>query len=153
MPKKFVTHQDKVIFKKSLLPGAKIIGPNETIIKAATPKWIIQGKAVCLQGDEKSVKLKTKYKSNFFGDIPGEGEFKVVPLGPGLGHLSPKHTVNGKPKIFQQGAKKFDVQFIVSKPSKKILPGPPPVQVPDPIPMYFGKAHFVVKTNTKETEA
>ena len=112
---------------------------------------------MCLQGDETKVKLKCKYENKILAAVPGtpvigEGEFKIIPFSPGLPHLSPKHKVGGKAKIVQESAKKFDVQFIVSKPYKKITPPPANSTLTDPAPMYFGKAHFVVQTNTKETE-
>ena len=158
MAKKFVTHQDKVIFQKNLLPVGMIKSRNETIIKAGNGKWVIQGKACCLQGDEGKVKLKAKYENTVLAAIPGtpvmgEGQFKIIPFAPGFPHLSKKHTIGGKSKIVQKGATKFKVQFIVSKPYKKILPPPAGTTLQDPVPIYLGQAHFVVKTNTKETEA
>lgn len=149
MPKKFVVHTTKVIFEKKMGP-AELKGSSTSIIKAGSKKVIIQGKAVCLQGDETKIKLTSTYVSGPFQAEKGKGEFKVLPFPPGP-HLSPKHKVTGKAKIVQEGSKKFDVLFMVTKPAMMQLPNGS--KMPDPVPIYPGKAHFDVKYNTKETEA
>lgn len=148
MPKKFVVHNTKVVFDPQMGP-AMIKGAKTTIIKAAS-KWKITGKAVCLLGDEKKVKLTTTYASGPFQAIIGKGELKIVPFAPGMQHVSPKHKVGGKPKLVQEAKKRFLVQFTVKKPAALILPNGG--QLKDPAPIYFGNAYFDVKQK-KETEA
>jgi len=150
MPKKFVTDKDEVIFDKSLLPPANIIGKNKSNIKAQVKKWQIQGKFVCVAGDEKTVKLETDYKSAIFNMKPGKLKLlQILPLIPGK-HLSKKHSVSNKPKVFQEGSTQFNVIWKVDTPSQLITPQGPK---DDPVPIYLGKAHFIVKTTKKESES
>jgi uncharacterized Zn-binding protein involved in type VI secretion len=88
----------------------------------------IQGKPVCVEGDEKlSILLPgLLYTTAAFGDVPGIGLAKITALGPD--QISKKVSVGGK-KVILKGSK-FTAEYKGFAPAQKI--SGPGVLVPDP---------------------
>lgn len=128
---------DSVVFSSTgpilLLP------PFPTITIKANGKTTINGKKICIAGDEKKIELSCSYTMPPFM-IPGSGKLKIQSLGPE--QLTQK-TKSGTKSLILKG-KLFTAIFQVEFPAKQ----PAPVNTPDPMPFYMVKGEFITN-NTK----
>lgn len=97
----------------------------------------INGKAVCIEGDEDSLNVK--------GVPYTDGAFSI----PGTGNITLKKAtgvdgVSSKKPVLTAG-KSYDAEFTVTQPAKQ--PGVPPVDDPNASPT-MGKATFTAPVNT-----
>lgn len=130
---------DKVEFLPNF--GLAIVGVEPGEIEASG-KTTINGKKVCVKGDEESVEvLKCKYISGAF--VEGEGTLKIKRL---VSSQLTKKAKSGGKSIILKG-KPFIAQFDVTKPAKL----PPPTNTPDPAPFYIGMGKF--KPNNEKIKA
>ncbi|WP_147404043.1 MULTISPECIES: hypothetical protein [Aquimarina] len=127
-----IMNDDTVEFSKvgllTLIPPI----PKTTI--KASGKTTINGKKVCVQGDEKKVEITCQYTVPPFS-TPGSGTLKIMNLAPN--QLTRKAT-SGNKKIILKG-KLFIALFEVDSPAT--LPSPP--NTPDPVPMYVGTGKLI----------
>ena len=115
-------------------PPANVV-PKPGPLKASASNVRINGKKVCLAGDEGKVKVGgCLYMAGAFV-IPGTGTLKIARLSGN--QKSKKVKCNGKPLLLKGG--QFQSECKVGSQAKN--PGPPPV--PDPNPKYNGKGMFV----------
>ncbi|NHN24074.1 hypothetical protein FIA58_000155 [Flavobacterium jejuense] len=132
-----IRNGDSVVFSSSgpimLLPPLPV-----TAIKA-TGETTINGKKVCIEGDEKKVEISCSYTVPPFM-IPGSGKLKIQSLSP---EQLTKKTKSGTKSLILKG-KLFIAIFEVESPAKQ----PPPTNAPDPLPFYIVKGEFIAN-NTK----
>ncbi|MCK8521018.1 hypothetical protein M0D21_05540 [Aquimarina sp. D1M17] len=101
----------------------------------ASGKTTINGKKVCIEGDESKVEVKNcSYVAPPFV-IPGLGTLTIKALGPD--QLTTK-SKSGNKGIIVKGSV-FIAEFKVTSPAKQ----PPPANSPDPLPMYPGQGELV----------
>ena len=130
-----IKNGDSVVFSSAgpimLLPPLPV-----TAIKA-TGETTINGKKVCIEGDEKKVALSCSYTVPPFM-IPGSGKLKIQSLSP---EQLTKKTKSGAKSIILRG-KLFIGVFEVESPAKQ----PPPTNAPDPMPLHRVKGEFIANT-------
>ncbi|WP_018691890.1 hypothetical protein [Algicola sagamiensis] len=128
-----IVDNDMVTFLPVFGKAIAVVPPGQ--IKASGTMTIM-GKKVCIEGDEKSVKVSNcMYMAPPFV-VPGMGEVTIK--------LKPNNlTKKGlhKKKLILKGSM-FDATFKVTSPAKQ---PPPPAGsgAPDPSPQYKGQAQFV----------
>lgn len=104
----------------------------------------LNGKPICVDGDESSVEVPgCTYVAPPYV-IPGVGTLKIDALN---SDQVAGHTATGGTKVMLKGST-FDAKFEVQSPAQQ--PAPPGPPVPDSSPSYSGKGSFVT-TNTKFT--
>lgn len=110
----------------------------------ASGKSTLNGKKVCIDGDEKNVSVPSCVYTTPIHSIPGTGTLKIAALG---GDQKAKKTNSGGKPVLLKGST-FTAKFEVQNPAKKppSAPGEPPT--PDPTPQYSGTGTFIT-TNTK----
>lgn len=95
----------------------------------------IKGKKICVEGDEKKVEITNcSYITPPF-TIPGSGTLKIKQLA--SDQLTHK-TKSGNKSVILKG-KLFTALFEIKSPAKQ----PPPVNTPDPVPVYIGQGKFI----------
>ncbi len=125
---------DKAIFQPNFPPAVVVVRPGT--IKGSGPTKL-NGKKICVKGDEKSVEVKGCTYISGPHTIPGNGTLKIKKLLPD--QIATK-TKSKSIKVLLKGTK-FIAEFKVQKPAQ--IPGPTPT--PDPVPMYVGQGQFVTK--------
>ncbi|WP_130734448.1 hypothetical protein [Flavobacterium sp. J27] len=135
-----IKNGDHVVFSSSgpimLLPPLPI-----TVIKA-TGETTINGKKVCVEGDEKKVEISCSYTVSPY-IMPGSGKLKIQSLSP---EQLTKKAKSGAKSLILKG-KLFTAIFEVETPAKQ----PPPTNAPDPLPLYMVKGEFI--TNSTKIKA
>jgi len=110
-----------------------ILVTEKTTIKASG-KTTVNGKKVCVQGDEESIEIPNcSYISGPF--LNGKGTLTVKKLVPA--QLTQKARSGNKPMILR--GKPFIAQFKVTTKAMQ----PPPANTPDPVPFYIGIGKFI----------
>ena len=105
----------------------------------ASGKTTINGKKVCVEGDEKKIEITNcSYIMPPF-TIPGSGTLKINNLT--SGQLTQK-TKSGNKSLLLEG-KLFIALFEVQSPAE--LPTPP--NTPDPVPLYIGQGKLISGNN------
>ena len=118
-----------------------LISVNEKTTIKASGKTTINGKKICVDGDEKSVEIPNcDYILGSF--VGGKGTLKIKQLVP---NQLTKKAKSGNKSIILKG-KPFIAQFDVTKPGAA-----PPNNTPDPVPFYIGLGKF--KPNNEKIKA
>ncbi len=125
---------DKVMFNPAFGPAVVVVQPG-TLTGSGKEK--LNGKYVCVQGDEKRVVVPgCPYISGSF-PIPGIGTLKIQSLA--ASHLSKNKKCDGKPVLLK--GYQFNAVFEVTTPAQM----PPPVACPDPMSQYSGTGSFLTE--------
>ncbi|MCG8338569.1 MAG: hypothetical protein MJE63_29025 [Proteobacteria bacterium] len=119
--------------------GKAIVVPIPGQMKAGG-KASVQGKNVCIDGDEKNVSVPGCMYTAPPYTIPGTGTLKIDSL---AGDQKAKKMKDGGKPVLLKG-KQFNAVFEVMSPATM----PPPAGTPDSTPKYNGKGMFV-STNLK----
>ena len=131
-----IINGDSVVFSSTgpiiLMPPLPI-----TAIKA-NGETTINGKKVCIDGDEKKVEMSCSYTVPSF-TIPGSGTLKIQSLSP---EQLTKKTKSGTKSLILKG-KIFTAIFEVESPAKQ----PPPKNTPDSVPSYEVNGEFIANNN------
>lgn len=124
---------DQVVFLPMF--GAAIVVVQPGKLSASGPATV-QGKKVCVDGDEGQVQVPGCLYMTPSHPIPGSGTLKVLALAP---NQRAQHCqTGGKPMLLKGG--QFQAKFEVQSPAQQPTPGGP---VPDPVPQYVGQGLFV----------
>ncbi|MBE9233718.1 hypothetical protein IQ231_19100 [Cuspidothrix issatschenkoi LEGE 03284] len=141
MSKFILLDDDKANFNPTFGLATVIVRPGDL---KASGKSTLNGKKVCIDGDEKNVSVPSCVYTTPIHSIPGTGTLKIAALG---GDQKAKKTNSGGKPVLLKGST-FTAKFEVQNPAKKppSAPGEPPT--PDPTPQYSGTGTFIT-TNTK----
>lgn len=141
MSKFILLDDDKANFNPTFGLATVIVRPGDL---KASGKSTLNGKKVCIDGDEKNVSVPSCVYTTPIHSIPGTGTLKIAVLG---GDQKAKKTNSGGKPVLLKGST-FTAKFEVQNPAKKppSAPGEPPT--PDPTPQYSGTGTFIT-TNTK----
>jgi len=130
---------DRAIFLPTFGAAVVVVKPGE--LKASGPASL-NGKKLCVDGDEKKVEVPgCAYMTPSFS-IPGTGTLKIASL---AGNQKAQKTKSGGKLVLLKGGS-FTAKFEVQSPAKQ--PNPPGPPVPDASPQYSGTGSFVT-TNAK----
>lgn len=131
---------DKAIFLPNFGSAMVVVKPGD--LKASGPATL-NGKKVCVDGDEKNVSVPgCMYMAPPYV-IPGTGTLKIAAL---AGNQKAKKTNTGGKLVLLKGGN-FTAKFEVQSPAKQPPPGPG-APIPDATPQYSGSGMFVT-TNMK----
>ena len=129
-----VVDGDKVLFLAFFGP-ALVFGPSGKI-KGSGP-GTLNGKKLCVVGDEGSVEVTNcQYLTSQYC-IPGKGTLKIAAL---AGNQQAKKTKTGGKAVILKGSM-FTAKFEVQTPAKQPPPGPGSPG-PDPMTEYSGQGMF-----------
>ncbi len=123
----------------STIGAITLLPPMPTTVIEGSGKTTINGKKVCVEGDEKKVEIANcSYTIPPF-TIPGSGTLKINSLAPN--QLTQKSKSGNKSLILK--GELFTAIFEVKSPAKQ----PPPVNMPDPLPMHIGTGELIPSNN------
>lgn len=126
-------------FMPAFGPAIVVVRPGQ--MQASGPHTL-NGKKICVAGDESKLQVPgCMYTSGSF-TIPGVGTLKIASLAPNQKTMKVK--VGGKAALLK--GMQFTAKFEVQTPAQQ--PAPPGPNVPDPAPMYSGQGSFMT-TNVK----
>ncbi|MEM0938990.1 MAG: hypothetical protein AAGI25_04270 [Bacteroidota bacterium] len=129
-----IVEGDKVEFSSftniTLIPAKPSTGIR------ASGKATINGKKVCVEGDEKKVTLQCSYTTQA-QPMPGVGELTIQQLA--INQLASKSSVGGKPILLAGSI--FNCQF------KAIVRAMNPQGVTDPVGIFFGQGKLIPTNN------
>lgn len=130
--------------KANFLPA---FGPATVVVQPGTLQGSgeasLNGKKICIDGDEKNVEVPGCTYMTPVYSIPGVGTLKIAALG--ADQKAKKTNSNGKPVLLRGSS--FTAKFEVQGPAQQPPPGLGP-PVPDATPQYSGSGTFIT-TNTK----
>lgn len=138
MPDFVLIHGDQVDFVPAL-GKATVTGPTKTTLSGSGPATL-NGKKICVDGDEKKVKIVACPYTSPPYTVPGTGTLKIAALA--ANQKAQRASTGSKPVLLKGGS--FTSKLEVQAPAKM----PPPASTPDPAPMYSGVGTFQT-TNTK----
>ncbi len=129
--------------KANFIPafGAAMVVVQPGTLKGSG-KASLNGKKVCIDGDEKKVEVPGCMYMTPVYSIPGTGTLKIDALAGN--QKATKTNSNGKPVLLKGSV--FTAKFEVQSPAQQ-PPGPGP-PIPDATPQYSGSGMFIT-TNTK----
>ncbi|MEM7038816.1 MAG: hypothetical protein AAF570_17680 [Bacteroidota bacterium] len=130
-------HGDKVLWDAPFGPAIVFVKPGKL---KGSGKSTLNKKKICVQGDEKKVKVQCGYMTPAF-PIPGKGVLTILKLAP---NQTTRKAKSGGKAILLKGAA-FQAQYEVKKPAQLITPQGPKK---DPVKKYVGTGKFV-STNRK----
>jgi hypothetical protein len=131
---------DKAIFLPNFGPAMVVVKPGD--LKGSGPATL-NGKKICVDGDEKKVSVPgCMYMAPPYV-IPGTGTLKIAAL---AGNQKAQKTKTGGKLVLLKGSN-FTAKFEVQNPAKQPPPGPGS-PIPDATPQYSGSGMFVT-TNMK----
>ena len=133
-------HGDQVIFLPAFTPAIVVVQPGS--LEGSGPATI-DGKKICVDGDESNVAVRGCTYMTPQYSIPGTGTLKISAL---AGNQKATKTKTGGKAVLLQGAT-FTASFEVQSPAQQPPPGPGS-PVPDGTPSYSGSGMFVT-TNMK----
>lgn len=140
MPDFILIEGDKANFLPNFGAAVVVVQPGNLTGSGPTT---LNGKKICVDGDEKNVSVPgCTYMTPQFS-IPGTGTLKIAAL---AGNQKAKKTKTGGKAVLLKGGT-FTAKFEVQSPAKQ----PPPglgSPIPDPTPQYSGNGMFIT-TNTK----
>ncbi len=140
MPDFILIDGDEAIFMPNFGAAAVMIKPGS--LKASGP-GTLNGKKICVEGDEGKVKVAgCSYVTPQYS-IPGTGTLKIAALD---SSQKATKTKTGAKVVLLKGGN-FTAKFEVQSPAKQPPPGPGS-PIPDPTPQYSGKGRFLTM-NTK----
>lgn len=128
---------DQAIFTPSF--GAAIVVVQPGTLTASGPATV-NGKQVCVAGDEQSVSVPGCSYVTPLHPIPGVGTLEIAAL---AGDQIARKTRSGGTLVLLVGSS-FTATFVVQCPALQSPPG----SAPDPMPRYPGSGSFLT-TNTK----
>ncbi len=131
---------DKAMFMPNFGPAVVVVQPGD--LKGSGPATL-DGKKVCVDGDETKVSVPGCTYMTPQYSIPGTGTLKIASL---AGNQKAKKTNTGGKAVLLKGGN-FTAKFEVQSPAKQPPPGPGP-PIPDATPQYSGNGMFVT-TNVK----
>jgi len=126
---------DKAMFLPTFGPAIVVVKPGD--LKASGPATV-NGKKVCVDGDETKVSVPGCVYMTPQYSIPGTGTLKISAL---AGNQKAKKTKSGNKPVLLKG-ESFTAKFEVQSPAKQPPPGPGS-PIPDPTPQYSGTGMFV----------
>ena len=127
-----LTDGDRVIFSPSFGIATVVVKPGT--IRGSGPAKI-DGKKICVDGDEKDVQVPgCSYISGPYS-VPGTGTLKISKLA--SNQITRESKTGGKAILLKGGD--FTAKFEVQSPAKM----PPNANTPDPSPEYSGSGSFV----------
>ena len=128
---------DQAIFMPAFGAAMVVVQPGQI---TGSGKASLQGKLICVEGDEASVEVPgCAYMAGAFS-VPGAGTLKIDALGGD--QVAEKTNSDGKPLILKGST--FTAKFEVQSPAQM----PPPASTPDSMTEYSGSGMFVT-TNAK----
>jgi hypothetical protein len=122
--------------------GAAVVVVQPGSLKGSGPATL-NGKKVCVEGDEKNVSVPGCTYMTPQYSIPGTGTLKIADLAP---NQKAKKTKTGGKAVMLKGGS-FTAKFEVQSPAQQPPPGPGP-PIPDATPQYSGNGMFIT-TNMK----
>jgi len=131
---------DKAIFIPAFGAAVVVVQPGD--LKGSGPATI-NGKKICVDGDEKDVSVPGCTYMTPQYSIPGTGTLKIDAL---AGNQVATKTNTGGIAVMLKGGN-FTAKFEVQSPAKQPPPGPGG-PIPDSSPSYSGQGMFVT-TNVK----
>lgn len=140
MPDTILIDGDTVNFDAAFTPCSVVVKPGKLSAKGEAT---VNGKKMCVEGDEKNVSVPGCMYTTPIFSIPGTGTLKINGLAPNQKAMK---TATGGKKVLLKGAK-FIAVFEVQSPAKFQPPSPGPPQQ-DPMKKYIGTGSFV-STNQK----
>lgn len=129
---------DQVLFLPAFGAAIVVVQPGKL---AGSGPATLNGKAVCVDGDESKVSVPGCAYMTPSHPIPGTGTLKIAAL---AGNQKATHTHTGGKAVLLKGAM-FTAKFEVQSPAQQPTPGGP---VPDGSPQYSGQGQFMT-LNTK----
>jgi hypothetical protein len=135
MPDSILINGDKAVFLPNF--GAALVSVQPGTLTGSGPATI-KGKNVCVDGDEKNLKVTgcAYYTPQY--SIPGIGTLEIANLASNQKASKPK--TGGKPVLLKGG--NFTAQFSVQTPAQQPPQGPGS-PIPDTTPQYSGQGKFV----------
>lgn len=140
MPDIILIEGDKANFLPNFGPAVVVVQPGD--LKGSGPATL-NGKKVCVDGDEKNVSVPGCTYMTPQYSIPGTGTLKIAALA--ANQKAQKTNTGGKAVLLKGG--NFTAKFEVQNPAKQPLPPPGP-PIPDATPQYSGTGMFIT-TNVK----
>jgi hypothetical protein len=140
MPDFILLDGDVVVFQPAF--GLATVLPQPGTLRASGPATL-NGKKICVDGDEKQVSVPGCMYFTPQHSIPGTGTLKIAALAP---NQKATKTQTGRKAVLLKGGQ-FTAKFEVQNPAKQPPPGPG-APIPDPTPQYSGVGTFIT-TNTK----
>ena len=128
-------HGDKAIFLPAFGAAIVVVQPGD--LKASGPATL-NGKMVCVDGDETKVSVPGCTYMTPQYSIPGTGTLKIAAL---AGDQKAKKTQTGGKAVLLKGGN-FTAKFEVQRPAQQPPPGPGS-PVPDSTPQYSGDGMFI----------
>lgn len=136
-----ITEGDQVLFLPAFGAAVVVVRPG---VMQASSKMTVNGKKVCVRGDEKQLSVPgCMYTAGPFS-IPGVGTLQISALGPD--QLSKKTQLAGKPLVLK--GNNLVAKLVVQSPAQQPPVPPATSPVPDQTPEYAGVGRFIT-TNTK----
>tara|TARA_R110002073_G_scaffold104648_2_gene236912 strand:- start:257 stop:685 length:429 start_codon:yes stop_codon:yes gene_type:complete len=129
---------DSVMFIPTFGPAIVMVQPGK--MKGSGPTTI-NGKKICVEGDEAKVAVAGCTYMTPQHLIPGTGTLKIAALAPN--QKAKKTKTGGKAVLLKGGT--FTATFEVQNPAKQPAT---PTPIPDATPQYSGNGNFMTK-NTK----
>ncbi|MBL8350890.1 MAG: hypothetical protein JNL87_11295 [Burkholderiaceae bacterium] len=129
---------DQAVFLPAFSPAVVVVQPGKL---AGSGPATVNGKAICVDGDESKVSVPGCAYMTPSHPIPGTGTLKIAAL---AGNQKATKTKTGGKPVLLKGAM-FTAKFEVQSPAQQPTPTGP---VPDGSPQYSGQGQFVT-TNTK----
>ncbi len=124
---------DQVLFLPAFGPAVVVVQPGRL---AGSGPATIDGKALCVDGDESKVSVPGCAYITPSHPIPGTGTLKIAAL---AGNQKATQTQTGGKLVLLKGAM-FTAKFEVQSPAQQPTPGGP---VPDGSPQYSGQGQFL----------
>ncbi len=140
MPDFILIEGDKANFLPNFGAAIVVVQPGD--LKGSGPATL-NGKKLCVDGDEKNVSVPgCSYMTPQYS-IPGTGTLKIASL---AGDQKAKKTKTGGKAVLLKGSM-FTAEFEVQSPAQQPPPGPGS-PIPDSTPKYTGMGTFIT-TNLK----
>ena len=140
MPDLILIAGDKAAFLPVFGAAVVVVRPGTLLGSGA---GTLNGRKLCIDGDEKSVLVPGCLYTAPPYVIPGTGTLKIAAL---AGDQKARKTRTGGKPVLLRGSR-FTASFEVLSPAQQPPPGPGP-PIPDPMPKYSGQGAFLT-TNTK----
>lgn len=126
---------DQVTFLPMFSPAIVVPKPGKL---AGSGPATLNGKAICVDGDETKVEVTDCMYATPQYCIPGKGTLKIAKI---ASNQKAKKTKTGGKLVLLKGMQ-FTAKFEVQSPAKQPPPGPGS-PIPDPTPQYSGQGMFI----------
>ena len=135
MPDSILIEGDKAAFMPNFGAAVVVVQPGD--LNGSGPATI-QGKKICVDGDEKKVSVSGCTYMTAQYSIPGVGTLQIAALAGN--QKATKTKTGGKPVLLKGG--NFTARFTVQTPAQQPPPGPGS-PIPDSTPQYSGNGMFI----------